>query len=190
MHGIIHLELQRFAETRHGSPAWPGIVAGAGVPYRFAYVRVGEYPDEEFTSLVGALALRAGVTPQTILLEFGRFIAPMLLTLMPEYVQDKNVFDLLADAEYLMHRMVRERDPGAQPPRLRCVRTDDREVVITYQSARRMCAFGRGIILGVARHYDEAIAVDETSCMLLGHEACRLVISDPLHPIAPPRHLL
>ena len=32
MHGIIHLELRKYVEARHGQTAWPKALAQAGIP--------------------------------------------------------------------------------------------------------------------------------------------------------------
>jgi len=177
MHGIIHNELQRFAEVRHGPAAWREVVDTAGVPRRFAYVRLGQYPDSELEAILRVLAMREGGTRQTILLDFGEFIVPSLLTMFPKLVSPQwDTLDLIANTEDLMHRIARARDPGAQPPRLQCSRNPAGEVAVVYRSARRMCAFGRGIIHGIAHHYRERVSVTETSCMLRDQDACRLVV--------------
>jgi len=50
-------------------------------------------------------------------------------------------------------------------------------VVITYTSPRKMCAVAKGIIRGVAAHYQEQVTVDEPQCMLRGDAACVLHVA-------------
>jgi len=49
-------------------------------------------------------------------------------------------------------------------------------VLIRYESPRRWCAFGRGLIAGVATHYGEQIHVVEDRCMLSGEPCCDLLV--------------
>jgi predicted hydrocarbon binding protein len=47
-------------------------------------------------------------------------------------------------------------------------------VVVTYTSARQLCALGRGIIRGLAREYKERVTIDEPVCMLRGADTCEI----------------
>ena len=73
----------------------------------------------------------------------------------------------------MIHTVVRIRNPGARPPELRVTRSGD-EAVILYESARRMCAFAKGILAGVADHFGEHIEISESTCMHEGDPACTL----------------
>jgi len=42
--------------------------------------------------------------------------------------------------------------------------------VVTYTSERKMCKVAEGIAKGLARHFGESIAIDQTTCMLRGDE--------------------
>ncbi len=41
----------------------------------------------------------------------------------------------------------------------------------------KMCALARGIMLGIAKHYRETIAIKEPTCSLSSAKACRLEVS-------------
>jgi hypothetical protein len=63
--------------------------------------------------------------------------------------------DVIQHTEETIHRVVRMRQPGAAPPRLRVDRASPDEVAIHYDSPRRLCAVARGIVRGVAKHFGE-----------------------------------
>jgi len=71
---------------------------------------------------------------------------------------------------------VRHRNPGARPPELRCQRVGPDEVVVVYSSARKMCAVAKGIARGMARHFQETVAVNESACMLVGAKECPISV--------------
>ena len=39
-----------------------------------------------------------------------------------------------------------------------------------------MCAVAKGIVRGLARHYGEAVTIDEMTCMLEGGGECRIAV--------------
>jgi predicted hydrocarbon binding protein len=51
------------------------------------------------------------------------------------------------------------------------------EVVVVYQSGRRLCPVAKGIIRGIGAHYDDPLAVSEESCMHEGADVCELVVT-------------
>jgi len=177
MHGIIHLELRKFMQARHGPEGWLRLLEQAGVVTSLGYVRVGSYPDEELTAVLVAAARKTGATVDAILEDFGEFAAPDLLALYPRLVKPEwRTLDVLFHTEETIHQVVRRRSGGPRPPALRCARPTSNEVVITYASPRRLCAFARGLIRGVARQYGEQVTITEATCMHHGAEACTISV--------------
>lgn len=177
MHGIIHLELQKFMQARHGPEGWLRLLEQAGVATSLGYVRVGHYPDEELGAIVAAAARKTGAEVDAILEEFGEFSAADLIAMYPGLVKPEwRTLDVLFHVEQTIHQVVRLRNVGAQPPALQCARPTRDEVVITYTSPRHLCAFARGIIRGVAQHYGERVTITEATCMHRGAEACTISV--------------
>jgi Haem-NO-binding len=84
--------------------------------------------------------------------------------------------DLVAEVETYIHKAVRLREPDAAPPRLRATRTGPTQVVVHYDSPRRLCALPEGIVAGVAAHYGERVTVHQSTCMARGDPSCTLVV--------------
>lgn len=168
MHGVIHLQFKNYVDTRHGAATWREILARLGIPRRLAYISIGQYEDEELRAIVQVLAERTRTAPDSVLEDFGRFLAPALIGAYSELIPPEwRTLDLLANAA---------RSPAARPPSLQCRRSAEDEVVIIYSSPRKLCALAKGIVAGIARYYGEQINLLETSCMHRGHLACRLVV--------------
>lgn len=174
MHAVVHLELKQYVEARHGAATWRGIFARSAVPLSTG---VGPYRDEEIRAVIEALAERTRTSPEAVLEDFGRFLAPALIGLYPNLIpREWRTLDVLEHAEEAIHRVVRAQSPAAHPPALQCRRLADNEAVILYSSLRKLCALAKGIIAGVASHYGEQVNLVETSCMHRGDLSCRLVI--------------
>jgi predicted hydrocarbon binding protein len=182
MHGLILSELKHFAEATFGNEAWPVLLQDAGLGQRM-YMAGEIYPDAEVVAIVGAAARRAGADPQTILEQFGEFIAPTLMRVYKPYIKPAwKTLDMIEHTEENIHRAVRLRDPGAAPPELKVRRLSPSEIVIIYQSDRKMCALARGITRGVAKHYNEKVEITDLTCMLKGKPTCTIAVKQIPNP--------
>jgi predicted hydrocarbon binding protein len=177
MHAVIHLALKKYAETRYGAQAWLRFLELAGVTTALPYVRVGQYPDEELHAIVAAIARDQGIPSDAVLEEFGAATAGDLIAMYPRLIRREwRSLDLICHTEETIHAIVRQQTPGARPAIVTCERLSSTEVRLTYRSARRLCAFARGIIRGVAEYYGEAITVVQPQCMLRGDPLCELLL--------------
>ncbi|MCI0652844.1 MAG: heme NO-binding domain-containing protein [Planctomycetes bacterium] len=177
MHGIIHLALRKYLQARHGPEGWQRLLEQAGASTSLGYVRVGYYPDEEFIAIVAAASSKTGAAIDAIYEDFGASVAPDLLMLYPRLVNPEwRTLDVLFNTESTIHRVVRARNKGAQPPAINCTRPSPDRVVITYTSPRKLCALARGLVRGVARHYGERVEIFESECMLRGGNACKIAV--------------
>jgi hypothetical protein len=176
MHGIILTELEKFVTHQHGAEAWREVRRRANLRSRI-YVTSATYPDSEVVALVGAASALTGTPAPQLMEAFGAALVPGLLRVYGRMVKKGwTTLDLIEHTEAVMHAVVRRQAPGAEPPRLSCVRPNATQVVVTYTSRRRMCAVARGIVRGVAAHFDEQIAIAEPQCMLKGDPQCRISV--------------
>jgi predicted hydrocarbon binding protein len=177
MHGVVFAELQKYVQSKLGNDAWPALLRRAGLANK-VYMPITEYPDAEALALVSTASEITGKPAGAILEDFGEFIAPDLLALYRGLVRPEwKTLDLLEHTEETIHKVVRIKNAGARPPQLRVRRTSPSQVVITYASQRKMCALAVGIARGVAKHYQEQIAVSQSRCMLKGHPECHIEVA-------------
>ena len=174
MHGIFFFELKKYVEARMGSDAWLHLLRAAGLQDR-VYSPLEIYPDREAMALLEAASERSGRSQQALLEDFGTYVAPHLLHMFRAIIRPEwTAMDVLEHTERLIHSAVRMRHPGASPPRLYVERPSPEEIRIEYRSARRLCAFGKGIIRGIARHYREDVQIDEPTCVYRGDPYCTI----------------
>ena len=177
MQGIMFVELSRYVEERLGPDAWKRCLVHTELDDR-VYSLESSAPDEEFLSLVADTATRTGQPFQAILEGFGEVLAPHLISGEYGALVDPawDLLDFLEHTEAAIHTEVRTRDKQASPPKLRIVRPQSDQILVLYESPRRMCSLAKGIIRGAARHYDQQIQISEPRCMLAGAKRCEITV--------------
>jgi hypothetical protein len=176
MHGIIFVELKKYVQSTVGPGTWETLLAKSGLT-RTAYLTTSVYPDEEMVALVTTAASLTGKAIPVILEDFGEFLVPGLIKTYRSFLRpDWRTLDTIQHTEANIHKAVRLRNPGAAPPALAVTRTGPDEVVIVYNSPRKMCGVAKGIARGIAGHYGERITLSESTCMHRGDRACTLSV--------------
>lgn len=173
MHGLIFNEFKKYAVETYGPEAWTSLAKEADLDGQI-FLPDQVYPDHQFTALLdGAAKITEHHEPYDLQVSFGRFIAPHLMRKHePQINPVWDSLDLIENVETAIHRVVRLRDPNAKPPRLRTSRLAPDEVLIHYNSPRRLCGVAAGIAHGVAHAYDEKLYITEDQCMRKGHDVC------------------
>ena len=176
MHGIVFGELKQYTGARLGPAAWNELLADAAIGPKL-YLAIQEYPDEELGAILQAACRRTGLSAAEVLQDFGDFIGPHLMNMYRMYILPEwKTLDVIEHTEERIHKMVRVQHRGARPPYLSTTRRSENEIVIHYSSARGLCAFAKGIALGIARHYDEAVEVRDLTCMHKGAATCEILV--------------
>jgi tRNA A-37 threonylcarbamoyl transferase component Bud32/predicted hydrocarbon binding protein len=180
VHGLIFFFIRKFAEA---SPAGLAATAGPGsgqtalLQRAGRYLPSGTYPDGDAVTLLQTVADTRGQPLADTVAEFGEFLAPHLLKVAGPLVNPAwRTLDLVEHTEELIHAMVRVERPGAEPPVLEVVRIEPTELHLVYSSRRRLCLLAAGLIRGLARHFGEAVEIEEPGCMLRGDPFCSFVI--------------
>jgi len=172
VHGIIFSELQRYAEKKFGAGGWKKLLGEAELGAK-TYLITSSYPDSEAVALISTASRITKLPVPAILEDFGEFIVPSLLSIYrPLIKKDWKTLDLIENTEGTIHKVVRLQNPGAAPPALIAKRVSPRDVQITYNSQRKMCGIAKGIATGIAKHFNETVAITEATCMLRGDPSC------------------
>lgn len=177
MHGIVYFLLQQFVESSWDNATWTSMFETAGLE-RKTYLPTDVYPDAEILALVEAGAKVADASEEEVLTAFGRFLAPNLMAIHGALIHPEwRTLETILNTEEVMHTMVRQSKPGAQPPVLKCVQVDDNTLQIIYTSPRKLCPLAKGIMQGIADHFGETIRIDDQSCMLNGDFFCSMSVA-------------
>ena len=175
MHGLIFAELKKYVETKFDQKTWETLLEKSGLKGNM-YMAASVYPDRDIVALVSTACTMTGLSAKAVLEDFGEFIAPDLVAqygflIKPEW----SFLDFLCNTEETIHKVVRFHQ-GVTPPRLVVNRVSNDAVVISYDSARRMCALLKGIVKGAAKHFKENVRILESRCMLQGDPTCMFTI--------------
>jgi predicted hydrocarbon binding protein len=177
MHGIILAELKSFVDATFGEGVWRQLLAASQLGSQ-SYDAGHHYSDDHVRKIVASASDRTGLPIQTILEDFGEFIAPQLLAMYPSLISPEwKTLEVIEHTEETIHTLVRSQYANAIPPYLRVHRTGPEEIVVFYDSPRKLCFIAKGIIKGLAKHFDETIRVMEQRCMLTGAPDCTLLLA-------------
>jgi hypothetical protein len=172
---MIHTALQKYVETSFGAETWKTLLVRTGLEGAI-FTPLSTYPDAQLSALVAEAEALSGLSATTLLEGFGEFLVPTYLSLYGSLLKPEwRTLEILENTEETVHRVVRLRNAGAEPPRLRVRRTAKDEVELTYDSARKLCAVARGIARGVAKQFGEPLQMVDRSCMHRGDAACVIV---------------
>jgi Haem-NO-binding len=173
MHGRIFWQFREYVEKTHGARAWVAVLKGAGLQDR-AYL-AQPYPDSEAVSLIAATATITQKPIPVVVQEFGEFSVPALLQMYAHLIKPEwRTLDVIEHTEKVAHGAVRREQPGAAPPYLRTRRVSPRQLVLNYNSPRKLCAMAVGVGLGLGKYFQEKITVRHGACMHLGDDHCEI----------------
>ena len=172
MHGLILLQLQKFAQHSIGAEQWRSLLKEAGFEEGvFSAGRI--YDDQQVVRLVVIAANALGVPVDQVLESFGRFLSTELVRLYQRVIKPEwKTLDIIENTETFIHSAVRVGNPGAMPPPLDAIRIGPDDLQLLYSSERKLCQLAIGIIKGLADHFHEVIEIQHDACMLLGDPFC------------------
>jgi Haem-NO-binding len=174
MKGIVFNLLQESVSRQYGDGTWDTLLDAAEL--EGAYSAIGTYPDEQAFTLVGVASKTLGVSPHDVLRWFGTSAIPLLAESYPQFfAAHTNTRSFLLTLNDIIHPEVRKLYPGADVPTFEFDDSRPESLGIGYQSARKMCAFAEGLILGAAAHYGETVRIAQPECMVRGDDRCLLV---------------
>lgn len=177
MHGLIFFYIQKFADLLATGTSTHTGLRSTVVKNTASYLPSGVYDDSEAVSLLQTMADGVGASLPNLLGRFGEFLAPHLVKVAGSLVDPTwRTLDLIEHTESLIHSMVRAAKPGAEPPVLETVRVTPDELHLVYSSRRRLCALATGVMHGMAKHFGETLAINESSCMLHGDPFCAFTV--------------
>src|SRR5262245_21330283 len=176
MKGIVFNLLEEVVSSEHGEATWDALLESAGVVG--AYSSLGNYPDEEIGRIVGAASQALNRSPQDVVRWFGRRAIPLLARGYPAFfAPHSRARDFLLTLNTIIHPEVRKLYPDAIVPEFVFETPAPDQMIVGYQSPRRLCALAEGFIEGAADHYRDTVTLEQTTCMLRGDERCTIQVT-------------
>lgn len=175
MKGIVFNLLEELVGTDHGEDVWDALLEAAEASG--VYTSLGTYPDEEFMRLADAASTALGVTQDDVTRWFGQRAVPRFFERYPQFFEPHNsTRTFLLTLNDIIHPEVRKLFPGADVPVFDFDSSSPDVLGLTYQSKRRLCFFGEGLIEGVAKHFGECVTIAQHRCMKRGDPQCEMEI--------------
>ena len=172
MHGLILVQLQKFAQQTLGSEEWRSALSKSGLD-RTSFSAGLVYEDRQALELIVLAAETLNVPVDEVVEMFGRFLSTELIRLYHRVIKPHwRTLDIIENTETFIHSAVRVGNPGAVPPVLDAIRLSENELHLLYSSDRKLCKLAIGIIKGLADHFQEVIEIHKDSCMLHGDPFC------------------
>lgn len=177
MHGIIHKTLKEYVVARTDEDTWATIVERADVEPTL-YLPVSTYDDDEIDAILETLSSMAVQERRQIERDFGRTLAPELLSTFNAHVRTEwGLFELLERLESIVDDVDTATD-GTALPAVAGRRESAERVRVTYRTQREptYCGVAHGILEGVIASFDADATVTERACVRDGEEACVFVV--------------
>lgn len=153
MKGVVFRQFLDFAEMEFGEVIVDELLNSVELESGGVYTSVGYYDHSEMIDLVGALSAKTDVSARELLVKFGQNLFPSLIAGHPQE-NVHHAFDLIERIHGVIHRDVRKLYPDAEVPEiLPQSRDGNREMRISYASARPMADLCEGMILAALAHY-------------------------------------
>jgi hypothetical protein len=174
--------LEAFIVDGWGEDTYDEILGACPLHTKEPFVGPGTYPDADLFAIASKTAERLGLPLPDALRAFGQFCLPRLVDFSPALVAEyRDPRALLLRVDDAIHVEVRKLLPKAVTPRFTFAEGPDGALVLRYESARKLCAFLEGLLVGLAQHFDHAVRYDHAVCMHDGHDHCELVVAfEPL----------
>ncbi|CAN5561592.1 heme NO-binding domain-containing protein [soil metagenome] len=174
MKGVLFNAVEEAVSREWGEDLWDDLLVAADLDG--AYTALGNYPDAQMIALASAAADRLNRPVEDVLRTLGRITFEPLLSRYTGVLKGPtSLREFLPTVNDLIHPQVLKLYPGASVPRfVLCENGDDLE--LDYLSVRNMCTLAEGLVLGVADHYGETVAVDQPSCKQRGDSRCTIRI--------------
>lgn len=172
MKGIVFNLVEEVVSDQFGADTWDDLLEVARLDG--AYTSLGSYPDEDLHRLVAAASAALELPGEDIIRMIGRKALPKLASRYPQFFVQPSCRDFLLTLNNIIHPEVRKLYPGADAPDFTFESPQPDLLLIGYDSTRKLCWLAEGFVLGAADHFNESVAVDQTSCVHRGDTSCVL----------------
>lgn len=177
MKGIVFTLLNELIEEKFGIEIWDEVVTENNLSSEGAYTSGDTYPESEFKKILKSLSKKTNISEVDLIHLFGQRMFHKLAERYPELVPNNlSLKNFLKTIDGIIHVEVLKLHPTAELPRFKYEDNAANELIMNYQSPRKLCALATGLILGSAEHYHEKVTISQPVCMLEGADHCELKI--------------
>lgn len=159
MKGLVFTTFFEHVKERYGEDVIDDIIEASALSNQGAYTSAGTYPFTEMVALVSALVTASGTKMPAILEDFGNTCFRKWVKYVPEYFEDKTLFDVMAGIDSFHELEVRKLYPNAELPSFKVECREPDKLVLGYFSCKPLADLAVGVIKGAASHLKEKVLV-------------------------------
>lgn len=175
MFGSLMVRFQAYMINALGEEEWKDLLRQAGQPEDKVYRSIKFYSDDEFDKLVeiacGKIGIDKDVLYKKLGLDFGRYL---LKTYKVMFFPSWRALDVIEKAAPKVFKSIQYIDAHAPKSSVVCERVSPEEVIVHYQSERKMCPYILGIIDAMGEYFNEKLEVSHTKCQRYKGSECEI----------------
>jgi hypothetical protein len=174
MKGIIFTTLNEMVEEKFGLEFWDSVLLDAKPPSEGVYTAGAFYSDSELFSIIDSISKISNIPASDLVRTYGEYLFEKLAHHFPELVPEHATLKMfLQSIDRVIHVEVRKLHPNAELPSMKYEDPAPDQLVILYQSPRKLCMLAEGLMKGAAQHFKETINIKEPVCIHKGGDHCR-----------------
>lgn len=180
MHGLIFVTWERYLSERFNGTVLKKYRDAVGGAVGTTVLASRVYDDEILLAGVGAASQITKIPAETLLREYGRFFIINGLTrhlcayILTQVHSGRDLLLAMHDAHEQMSRLPESLTPPLFQYIAHAQKPD--ELILIYDSPRKLCPLLMGAIEGAAERYGEQVRIVEQTCMKRGDLVCRFEI--------------
>ena len=177
MQGSIYTAFSDMIIEKMGMEQWNELLEKTEPASKGIYTGGEQYQDSELVNMVVVLSEKTGVAVEKLVEAFGLFLFEKLYRSSPVDVSKiHSLREFLLAIDQVIHVEVKRIHPQAYLPKFDYEEGDNGELVMYYQSKRKLCHASIGLIHGAAKKFNECISIEHAECMHKGADRCKLIV--------------
>jgi predicted hydrocarbon binding protein len=174
MKGIIFTLFNQLVEEKIGFSTWNKMLDNVKPVSEGIYTSADTYPDSELFDLIKELSNQSGEKVEDLLFTFGEYALGELAKMFPEFFSgNENLKSFLQSIHGVIHVEVKKLYPDVVLPIITYEDPGPDKLIMIYESPRKLCRLGEGLIEGAAKYYSVEVTLDHTKCLKQGDDHCR-----------------
>ncbi|MCO7223736.1 heme NO-binding domain-containing protein [Pleionea sp. CnH1-48] len=177
MQGSIFIALSDLVTEKFGLELWDRILTEVAPESGGAYTSVMRYNEKELFAIAQKLSDITEIALPDLIKVFGEYLFSSLYSSMPGDVDvDSGLKVFLLQVDSVIHKEVLRLHPEASLPSFTYTDEKPDELVMHYQSPRKLCFLSEGLLEGAAKQFGEPITITHDICMHKGDAQCDINI--------------
>lgn len=182
MQGSIYTTFSDMIIEKMGMEVWDELLEKTQPKSGGTYTKGMQYEDSEMMSLVATLSEMTNIEVNILVKTFGEYLFIHLYNNSPTSLSHiDNLKDFLISIDSVIHKEVQRVHPKAYLPTFEYDEQTNGDLIMYYQSKRKLCHLSEGLIYSAATFFKEKIIIKHPQCMHKGAEKCKLIISFEVH---------